>query len=611
MQKPSKYNMFLAILTTLTALTISAVAIYYSIAGLVAIFAAAAIPIIIMGGALEVGKLVTAVWLHKHWKRATWWLKSYLTIAVVVLMFITSMGIFGFLSKAHIEQTSASVENIAQVEQIDKQIAQLNAVITRAEQTIKKTETSGTGADQNIQAQIDKEQERINTAYDRVKPAIDETNAQLKEDTKLYTDQIAAVDVELEKLASMSSIDTSDRDAVKLLQQLVGARPDGRYGSGTARAVKEFKEGLETKKQNLFAQIEELKNTAKEEVKRLRARAETEIDDSNRLIERLRKQLGTDTGVDIDAIIDEQNTRIKTANAELDVLTEQKFTIESEYRKLEAEVGPIKYIAEFIYGEAADKTMLEEAVRWVILIIIFVFDPLAVLLLIASQYTFEWARKKDDDFDFASYERKRAEKIAANPGPDPEPEEPTEEETSEEEKTTHEMLMEGFEEEQKQRALEEEAEDVQQVASDYVEKKDTESSEESKKNDLEAWNDWVEAANKAAEDEKTEDSSMMFGEDNIKKNEIKDRANKLAEMEEDAELSEAKRLWKAEHPDQNIKDWKQAYVTGRIHKLPWEDLKDQLRAKPDLTEVIEPEGYKQNEEQSEQSIWNRIKRDSE
>ena len=170
--------------------------------------------------------------------------------------------------------------------------------------------------------------------------------------------------------------------------------------------------------------------------------------------------------------------------------------------------------------------------------------------------------------------------------------------------------MEGFEEEQKQRALEE-AEDVQQVASDYVEKKDTESSEELKKNDLEAWNEWVEAANKAAEDEKSEDSSMMFGEDNIKKNEIKDRANKLAEMEEDAELSEAKRLWKAEHPDQNIKDWKQAYVTGRIHKLPWEELKEELRAKPDLTEVIEPEGYKQNEEQSEQSIWNRIKRDSE
>ena len=75
--------MFLAILTTLTALTISAVAIYYSIAGLVAIFAAAAVPIMIMGGALEVGKLVTAVWLHRHWQRATWWLKTYLAIVVM------------------------------------------------------------------------------------------------------------------------------------------------------------------------------------------------------------------------------------------------------------------------------------------------------------------------------------------------------------------------------------------------------------------------------------------------------------------------------------------------------------------------------------------------
>ena len=385
--------MALGILVLITALSISAVAIYYSIAGLVAIFAAAAIPIMIMGGVLEVGKLVTAVWLHKYWSQAKWWLKYYLATAVLVLMFITSMGIFGFLSKAHIEQTSASVENVAQVEQIDKQIAQLNAVISRAEDTINKTETSGTGADQNIQAQIDKEQERIDTAYDRVKPAIDETNTQLKEDSKLYTDQIKAIDVELQKLASMSSIDTSDRDSVKLLQQLVGARPDGRYGSGTAKAVKEFKDGLEIKKQTLFVQIEELKTTAKEEVKRLRARAELEIDDSNKLIERLRKQLGTDTGVDIDAIIDEQNLRIKTANTELDVLTEEKFTIEAEYRKLEAEVGPIKYIAEFVYGEAADKTMLEEAVRWVIIIIIFVFDPLAVLLLIASQYTFDFARK--------------------------------------------------------------------------------------------------------------------------------------------------------------------------------------------------------------------------
>ena len=114
--------MLYGILTLLSALTISAVAIYYSIAGLVAIFAAAAIPIIIMGTALEIGKLVTAVWLHKYWQQATWWLKTYLTTAVIVLMFITSMGIFGFLSKAHIEQTSAGEESVAQVERLAGEI---------------------------------------------------------------------------------------------------------------------------------------------------------------------------------------------------------------------------------------------------------------------------------------------------------------------------------------------------------------------------------------------------------------------------------------------------------------------------------------------------------
>jgi len=97
--------MILGILVLITALSISAVAIYYSVSGLVAIFAAAAIPIVIMGTVLEVGKLVTAVWLHWYWDKAKWWLKTYLSIATIVLMFITSMGIFGFLSKAHIEQT--------------------------------------------------------------------------------------------------------------------------------------------------------------------------------------------------------------------------------------------------------------------------------------------------------------------------------------------------------------------------------------------------------------------------------------------------------------------------------------------------------------------------
>ena len=124
--------MLLGLLVLLTALTISAVAIYYSVVGLVAIFAAAALPIMIMGGVLEVGKLVTAVWLHRYWKDTVWWLKSYLSFAVVLLMFITSMGIFGFLSKAHIEQTSAGEESVAQVERIVTEIDRQEAIIVIA-----------------------------------------------------------------------------------------------------------------------------------------------------------------------------------------------------------------------------------------------------------------------------------------------------------------------------------------------------------------------------------------------------------------------------------------------------------------------------------------------
>ena len=169
--------MFLAILTMLTALTISAVHILF-VAGLVVILVPFQFPIMIMGGTLEVAKLVTAVWLHRYWNKATWWLKSYPSVAVVVLMLITSMGIFG-LSKAHIEQTSASEESIAKVEQINKELGRLDGIIVRAEQKNKTTRISGTGADANIQAQIDKEQERIDKAFQRIPIAIDRNRIKL------------------------------------------------------------------------------------------------------------------------------------------------------------------------------------------------------------------------------------------------------------------------------------------------------------------------------------------------------------------------------------------------------------------------------------------------
>ena len=114
--------MFMTIITFLSALSISVIAIYYSVAGLAAIFAAAVVPIVVMGVALELGKLVTAVWLHRYWKIAAWWLKTYLSIAVVILMFITSMGIFGFLSKAHMDQNLVSGDAQAKIAIYDDKI---------------------------------------------------------------------------------------------------------------------------------------------------------------------------------------------------------------------------------------------------------------------------------------------------------------------------------------------------------------------------------------------------------------------------------------------------------------------------------------------------------
>ena len=100
--------MILGLLLLATGLIISAVAIYYSVIGLAAIFAAATIPIYIMGGSLEVAKLVCASWLKANWDRAPTFIKAYMMTAVIVLMFITSMGIFGFLSKAHTDQNLVS-----------------------------------------------------------------------------------------------------------------------------------------------------------------------------------------------------------------------------------------------------------------------------------------------------------------------------------------------------------------------------------------------------------------------------------------------------------------------------------------------------------------------
>lgn len=246
------------------ALFISAVAAYYSIAGLMAIFSAAVVPIIVMGASLEVGKIAAAVWLKLNWHRASLTYKLYLVPALVFLMLLTSMGIFGFLSKAHSDQSLVSGD---------------------------------------VQAKISVYDEKIKTAKDNI-------------------------DANRKALKQMD----------EAVDQVMGRSADEK-GADKAVSIR--------------------RSQAKE-----RARLLSEI-------------------------TTEQKT-IATVN-------EARAPIAAEVRKVEAEVGPIKYIAAFIYGDNPDANLLEKAVTWVIILIVAVFDPLALVLILAAQQSLKWERQARKD----------------------------------------------------------------------------------------------------------------------------------------------------------------------------------------------------------------------
>ena len=253
--------MIFGLITLLTALVISISAAVYSILGLTAIFAAAYWPIVILGGSLEFGKIVTTIWLHRYWAVAEIRYKLYLSFSVIVLMVMTSMGVFGFLSKAHSDQAVPTGDIAAQIELVD--------------------------------TKLQTQKENINAAR------------------KVLSQMDGAVDQVLER----SKNEQGARNANTLRQQ-------------------------------------QAKDRAK---------------------------LADD---------------ISKAQIEIAKLNEEKSTITKDLRKIEAEVGPIKYIAAFIYGDNPDANVLEHAVRWVIILIVIVFDPLALTLLLAATKGIGWEREK-------------------------------------------------------------------------------------------------------------------------------------------------------------------------------------------------------------------------
>ena len=239
---------------------ISAIAAWYSVVGLTAIFAAAVVPVMIMGGALEAGKIVATVWLHNNWKRAGVAFKLYLVPAIIFLMLLTSMGIFGFLSKAHGDQSLVSGDAMARVAIYDEKI------------------------------------------------------------------QISKDNIEANRRALKQMDEAVD--------QVMGRSSDEK---GADKAV-------------------QIRRSQQKE----RARLQSEIQAEQKTI----------TAIGAEAA-----------------------PLRAEFRKIEAEVGPIKYIAALIYGDDASQNMLEAAVRWVIILIVIVFDPLALTLILAANKQLEWARK--------------------------------------------------------------------------------------------------------------------------------------------------------------------------------------------------------------------------
>ena len=179
--------MFIAILTLISALSISAVAIYYSVAGLAAIFAAAVVPIIIMGVVLEVGKLVTAVWLHRNWNNAVWWLKSYLIVALIVLMFITSMGIFGFLSKAHVEQTSMTLDQKASITSIESKIERSESKIDRWNTDLGRLLK---GEDVRVDSLVMREQAELDKLFQKIKQEKDDARQDADKQIEIQKERI-------------------------------------------------------------------------------------------------------------------------------------------------------------------------------------------------------------------------------------------------------------------------------------------------------------------------------------------------------------------------------------------------------------------------------------
>ena len=341
------------ILTLLSALSISGVAIFYSVIGLATIFPGAFWPVVIMGSVLEVGKLITASWVYRNWKFTPWLLKSYLVIAVIILSFITSMGIFGFLSKAHLEQNLAEDTVTQRIEIINSKIQQEEIYIDRQKNVIERAEKD------------------LNRTSSSNTEALDIEVQSLKDAEKRFQTLLAVETNIIKELnARMTQLDKDVSDVLTANKQFFN---EERAAAELKASQKDERASIEDKIAQAQARIDSLKQDYIKDTAVIQNR-----------IDNLRMGGVEDkSGVTAQITVAEDN--IFAAQNRIDGYIVEREPLQAKILKLEAEVGPIKYIAALATDWGiADEVNTSAAVRWVILIIIVVFDPLAVLLLIAA-----------------------------------------------------------------------------------------------------------------------------------------------------------------------------------------------------------------------------------
>jgi hypothetical protein len=378
--------MLFGILTLITALAIAGVAAWFSIVGLMLLFSGSAMSIAVMAGTLEVGKLLTASWLYRYWNETSIWLRSYLTIAVVILMVVTSIGIFGYLSKAAGDQASDTGDAVAIVERVNSQIAREENKITILEDRI-----SSIGGTVDVSSSIEQQEQIRDGAWARVQGDINYNQEQIenvREQLKVDIAQQELVVARLDEL--VKALQDKGTEKIVLNERTFGADEIQIIDYG--ERAKELRISQQVERNEIKAEKDRLRTQASNDIKvfqdaidNYRAQAQETITGADNQINQLRNQNSNQQDDNI-IKIDLLTEQIDNIYVGIISLKDEKFDAEQKVRTLDREVGPIKYLAQMIYG-SEERDVLDQAIRLFILMLVLVFDPLAVVLVIAANQT--------------------------------------------------------------------------------------------------------------------------------------------------------------------------------------------------------------------------------